>query len=72
MTEAERNFYLAELTAKTKLYIQMKIDRRAGKYVSRACMERVASSIRHLQNALYPPIPLKDNKPAKEVTACQN
>lgn len=72
MTEAERNFFLNELTAKTRLYIQMKIDRRNGKYVSRARMERIASTIRSLQNALYPPIPLNDNKPAKEVTACQN
>ena len=72
MTESERNLYLAELAAETKTYIQMKIDRRNGKYVSRARMDRVASAIRSLQNALYPPIPMNDNKPAKEVTACQN
>lgn len=56
MTEAERNFFLDELAAKTRLYIQMKIDRRNGKYVSRARMDRVASNIRYLQNTLYPPI----------------
>lgn len=69
MTESERNFYLAELADKTKIYIQMKIDRRAGKYVSRARMERVASTIRYLQNTLYPPLPARESKPTKEVTA---
>lgn len=56
MTESERNLLLAELTAKTKLLVQMKLDRRAGKYVSRSRMERVVGSIRSLQNELYPPI----------------
>lgn len=69
MTESERNFLLAELTAKTKLLVQMKLDRRNGKYVSRARMDRVASAIRSIQNTLYPPIPAKENKPAREVTA---
>ena len=72
MTEAERNFYLAELTAKTKLLVQMKLDRRSGKYVSHARMARTAAAIRYLQDTLYPPIDGKENKPAKEVTACQN
>lgn len=67
MTESERDFLLAELTSKTKLLIQMKLDRRAGKYVSRARMDRISSSIRSLQNDLYPPVPGKTN--AKEVTA---
>ena len=69
MTEVERNFYLAELTDKTKLYIQMKIDRRAGKYVSHARMARVAAAIRSLQDILYPQITVKGSKSAKEVTA---
>ena len=67
MTETERNFLLDELASKTKLLIQMKLDRRAGKYVSRARMDRISSSIRSLQNDLYPPVPGKTN--AKEVTA---
>ena len=69
MTEAERNFLLAELAAKTKLYIQMKIDRRAGKYVSHARMARLAAHIRSLQDILYPQITVMESKPAKEVTA---
>lgn len=67
MTESERNLFLEELTAKTKLLIQMKLDRRAGKYVSNARMDRISASIRSLQNDLYPPVPGKTN--AKEVTA---
>lgn len=62
MTEAERNFLLAELAAKTKLYIQMKIDRRAGKYVSHARMARVETNIRHLQDILYPRIETRKAK----------
>lgn len=62
MTEAERNFYLAELTAKTKLYIQMKIDRRSGKYVSHTRMARVEANIRHLQDILYPRIETRKAK----------
>ena len=69
MTENERNFLLAELSAKTKLYIQMKIDRRAGKYVSNARMARIAAHIRTLQNTLYPPVPVRETKSSKEVTA---
>lgn len=56
MTESERNFYLAELADKTKIYIQMKIDRRAGKYVSRARMERITAQINTLRDTLYPHI----------------
>lgn len=67
MTESERNFLLDELASKTKLLIQMKLDRRAGKYVSHARMDRISASIRSLQNDLYPPVPGKTN--AKEVTA---
>lgn len=67
MTESERDFLLAELTAKTKLLIQLKLDRRSGKYVSRARMERISETIRSLQNDLYPPVPGRTN--AKEVTA---
>ena len=62
MTESERNFYLAELSDKTKIYIQMKIDRRAGKYVSRARMERVEANIRQLQDILYPRIETRKAK----------
>lgn len=64
MTEAERNFYIGELTAKTKVYIQMKIDRRTGKYVSNARMNRISAQIRALQNTLYPPIVKEENKAA--------
>lgn len=67
MTESERNFLLAELASKTKLLIQLKLDRRSGKYVSRARMERISETIRSLQNDLYPPVPGRTN--AKEVTA---
>lgn len=56
MTESERNFLISELTSKTKLLIQMKVDRRAGKYVSNARMDRVANQIRVLQNLLYPKV----------------
>lgn len=56
MTESERNFYLAELASKTKLLIQMKLDRRAGKYVSRARMERIIERINTLRDILYPAI----------------
>lgn len=56
MTESERNFLLAELTAKTKLLVQMKLDRRAGKYVSRARMERITAQINTLRDTLYPHI----------------
>lgn len=56
MTESERNFLLDELTAKTKLLIQLKLDRRSGKYVSHARMERISETIRIIQNDLYPPV----------------
>lgn len=69
MTESERNFLLGELTSKTKVLIQMKIDRRAGKYVSHARMARIESIIRSLQNTLYPPVTVRDPKSSKEVTA---
>ena len=68
MTESERNFLLAELADKTGLLIQMKIDRRAGKYVSHARMARIAARIRVLQNTLYPPISAPANTHTKEVT----
>ena len=56
MTESERNFLLAELTAKTKLLIHLKLDRRAGKYVSRSRMERITAQINTLRDTLYPQI----------------
>ena len=69
MNESERNFLLAELADKTRMLIQMKIDRRAGKYVSHALMSCVAARIRDLQNILYPPSVLPAITHAKEVTA---
>lgn len=56
MTESERNLLLAELTAKTKILVQMKLDRRAGKYVSRSRMERITAQINNLRDTLYPHI----------------
>jgi hypothetical protein len=56
MTETERNFLLDELASKTKLLIQMKLDRRAGKYVSHARMERITAQINTLRDTLYPHI----------------
>lgn len=56
MTESERNFLLAELASETKLLIQMKLDRRAGKYVSRTRMERITARINALRDILYPQI----------------
>lgn len=60
MTESERNLLLAELTAKTKLLVQMKLDRRAGKYVSRSRMERITAQINTLRDTLYPHINWKN------------
>ena len=56
MTESERNFLLEELASKTKLLIQMKLDRRAGKYVSHARMERITARINALRDILYPAV----------------